>query len=565
MGLFSWGRREDSRAALGLPARGDQQALRLVLAYHQASKHDYHRFAAGPLELDWETQPDPFRRYAGARLERLDRSLPEGPPWFEPGFQPGATNPRVLDRAALSQLLHDSLALSAWKRSGPARWALRVNPSSGNLHPTEGTLLCGPIPGLFDKPTVAHYAPREHALEVRAEFSIEAWRELSRGLPEGSVLVGLSSIHWREAWKYGERAFRYCQHDAGHAIAALSIAAAALGWRARLLEQAGTSDLARLLGVWRNVGVELEEAECLIAVAPQSAAIDWVAPPASFFAACERWTWMGTPNPLSSDHHEWPILEALAEATRKPAQPALDPVPACRTPLADARAACEPISLRAMIHQRRSAVSLDGRSGMARDAFYQTLTRTLPEVSPLVFAALPWRQRVHLLLFVHRVADLEPGLFLLARDSKQLDALRAAFDPGFVFESPAACPASLPLFRLRSGDARSLARGVSCQQDIAADGCFSLGMLAEFRASLESEGASFYRRLYWECGAIGQVLYLEAEALGLRGTGIGCFFDDPVHRSIGLRDDAWQSLYHFTLGRAVDDERLTTEPAYAAV
>jgi len=26
---------------------------------------------------------------------------------------------------------------------------------------------------------------------------------------------------------------------------------------------------------------------------------------------------------------------------------------------------------------------------------------------------------------------------------------------------------------------------------------------------------------------IGQVLYLEAEAQGVRATGIGCFFDDP--------------------------------------
>jgi len=25
-------------------------------------------------------------------------------------------------------------------------------------------------------------------------------------------LVGISSIFWRESWKYGERAFRYCNH-----------------------------------------------------------------------------------------------------------------------------------------------------------------------------------------------------------------------------------------------------------------------------------------------------------------------------------------------------------------
>ena len=30
-------------------------------------------------------------------------------------------------------------------------------------------------------------------------------------IPDGVMLVALTSIHWREAWKYGERAFRYCQ------------------------------------------------------------------------------------------------------------------------------------------------------------------------------------------------------------------------------------------------------------------------------------------------------------------------------------------------------------------
>ncbi|TVR64991.1 MAG: hypothetical protein EA420_04215 [Candidatus Competibacteraceae bacterium] len=31
-----------------------------------------------------------------------------------------------------------SLGLSAWKQHRGSRWALRCNPSSGNLHPTEG-------------------------------------------------------------------------------------------------------------------------------------------------------------------------------------------------------------------------------------------------------------------------------------------------------------------------------------------------------------------------------------------------------------------------------------------
>jgi hypothetical protein len=89
-------------------------------------------------------------------------------------------------------------------------------------------------------------------------------------------------------------------------------------------------------------------------------------------------------------------------------------------------------------------------------------------------------------------------------------------------------------------------------------------MIAEYEAQLVEHGPSFYRCLFWEAGAIGQVLYLEAEAAGVRGTGIGCFFDDPVHDVFGLRDLAFQSLYHFTVGGPVDDPRLTTLPPYGA-
>ncbi|MFT5287905.1 MAG: hypothetical protein ACI8TQ_004093, partial [Planctomycetota bacterium] len=94
---------------------------------------------------------------------------------------------------------------------------------------------------------------------------------------------------------------------------------------------------------------------------------------------------------------------------------------------------------------------------------------------------------------------------------------------------------------------------------------FSLGMIADFERSIEEHGASFYPRLFWEAGALGQRLYLEPETTGLRGTGIGCFFDDPVHSVLGLNGHAFQSLYHFTVGKAIEDERLTTLPAYEAV
>ena len=87
--------------------------------------------------------------------------------------------------------------------------------------------------------------------------------------------MGLSSIYWREAWKYGERAFRYCQHDVGHAIGALRIAAAALGWSALVLEGTRTTTIDALLGLDRDAdfaGVERESAELVMALWPGAGA-----------------------------------------------------------------------------------------------------------------------------------------------------------------------------------------------------------------------------------------------------------------------------------------------------
>jgi len=49
----------------------DLSAEQVVVAYHERTKHHYHRYAAALGYLDWAKQPDPFRRYDGASLVRL--------------------------------------------------------------------------------------------------------------------------------------------------------------------------------------------------------------------------------------------------------------------------------------------------------------------------------------------------------------------------------------------------------------------------------------------------------------------------------------------------------------
>jgi SagB-type dehydrogenase family enzyme len=534
--------------------------LEVIFTYHDATKHHLNRYARGPHGLDWANQPDPFRRYVGAPLIELDHLPPGNDPRYEEVFVEGHVPVRPLDRTSLSQLFYDSLALSAWKQVGETRWSLRVNPSSGNLHPTEGYLICGPVDGLNTTPMVCHYASQIHALEQRAEVLLEVWRALTAGLPESTILIGLTSIHWREAWKYGERAFRYCQHDTGHAMATVALAAAALGWKTALLDDLSSDAIATMLGVTNPQGAEPEEPECLMAVYPQPAVCETRSLPEAAIESFQSLSWQGRPNTLSPEHVDWPIIDQAAQATRRPATCAYGPALQPTGPALAVGSA--PISFRKIVHQRRSCLALDGKTGITRSAFYQILRKTVPGPNQFPFTALPWSPTIHFGLFVHRVDGIDPGLYCLIRDPSQLQPLKSAMKEEFAWEVPPGCPNELMFYRLLTGDAQELSQQISCHQEIASDGCFSLGMIADYETSLARYGAWFYRRLFWEAGLIGQVLYLEAEASGIRGTGIGCYFDDPMHHVLGLTSRQYQDLYHFTMGGPVEDRRLTTLPAY---
>ncbi|MBK1723146.1 SagB/ThcOx family dehydrogenase [Thiocystis violacea] len=527
------------------------EKLRQVYAYHFDSKHRPERYAPGPGGLDWATQPNPFRSFAGVPRLMLPLLADGGDLPFS-AVRAGERPPAApLDIDHLGLLLERSLGLSAWKSYGDARWALRCNPSSGNLHPTEAYLVSGGCPGLVGG--VYHYQSHDHCLEQRAQdITLFAQAEAP-----GGVILALTSVHWREAWKYGLRAYRYCQHDVGHALAAVAYAAAVLGWR---VERLGWSDatLARILGVDRAPDFDPDERE-----APDLAL--WVGPERPSREVVEAlrrrpWSFSGTANRLSPGHLSWHGIELVCQACERDAEQGVASVAETPLPSVIPRV-CEQ-GAAALIRQRRSAVAFDGCTSMPFDAWVAMLDALLPRPGVPPLDAWGRSPRVNLLLFVHRVEAVPPGLYALVRAPDSLGSLRESLRPDWSWALVEGVPTHLGLYRLVEGDAREAARALACHQDIAGDGCFAVAMLAEFDAALE-EGAWCYRELFWECGLLGQVLYLEAEAAGLRGTGIGCFFDDAVHHLLGIEDTRWQSLYHFTLGAPLEDARLQSEPPYA--
>ncbi|MGB5277954.1 MAG: SagB/ThcOx family dehydrogenase [Gammaproteobacteria bacterium] len=531
--------------------------------YHQRTKHSLQQYARGPDGLDWDTQPDPFRTYAGSKRYSLPLCARDLKTPYTDLYHPGRVSVAPVTLENIATLYELSMGLSSWKIYGATRWALRNNPSSGNLHPSESYLI---YPGSEDLPPgVYHYHVYAHSLEQRCEPGNTA--AFIAAFPVDGFLVGLSSIHWREAWKYGERAYRYCQHDVGHAIACFRYAAAALGWRVRLLDSWSDAQIAGLLGLDRAndyEDAERESPDTVLQVScyppgtdlPESTAID----PDSLIDLLTQSQWNGTANKLSPDNRiNWEIIERIESHCRKPvsepgmAWPDTNPVLSeCNTQL-DASS---------VIRKRRSAQAFDATSVLPLPTLYRMLDCLLPRANVPPFDTLPWQARIHLVLFVHRVDGLRPGLYVLPRSEQGEQLLRDSLREQFDWARPPVCPEWLPLYHLVSANSRNAARTLSCHQDIAADSAFCISMIAEFEKTIE-ETPWRYRHLFWEAGMIGQSLYLEAEAANISGTGIGCFFDDAVHETLGISNTRLQSLYNFTVGTAVQDARLVSLPPYS--
>ncbi len=519
-----------SRALADLEGAGINEETERLFAYHHATKHSYRSVRMNAHFLDWHNQPDPFRTYEGAPLIALPAepgfsavgtfatmaALAEG---VRPagGARPESGEGVQLDVAWLSRLLWHSMAVSAWKkvpRTGD-RYSLRVNPSSGNLHPTETYLALRGFGGINDG--LYHYRADVHALELRSRGD---WSEQNAGAlvhpwaAESPLIVALTSIFWREAWKYRDRAYRYCCHDLGHAMMSLALAARALGLPGGVVAHFSDLSMTRALGL-----AESDEAPMAFLVfQPQSSSGRLPVPRQEESA--------GVPNELSAEEAPYYLLLGMHRSTILP-----DPAgPLPRIPAANAGASrvqapppgpARDSPLGPTVRRRRSALDFDARTPpMKRDDVEQLLD----------FATRDWladwrgnfggenspREKgadfVMLYLYIHRVRDCEPGVYRWDKSYRSLE-------------------------QLHRGNVERVAAYLSLEQALAGNACFAVSMIADLAEAARLFGNRGYRYVHFEAGAIGQRLYVGAEALGWNATGIGAFYDDDVHRYLGFLEE----------------------------
>ena len=486
--------------------------------YHESTAHSVESLRRVPHVLDWVNMPDPFRHYEGVPV--LD--LPADPPSPDipaldvlQGFS-GTTAVRD-GPTFLSQLLFYSASISASKLvpSTGYRYALRVNPSSGNLHPTEFHFLTR---GLKEWPNgLYHYRPSSHMAEQRASGDLE----MKLAGSSAPIVFVLTSIAWREAWKYRDRAYRYCLHDVGHAWQALALTARAIGCESFAVGHFPDDEVAQLCRLpedeWPMLIVELRGGSI----------------PVREPDACETVWYGGHANQLSKERTAYTRIDGIHGATKlsKRACRGISPAEPAPTGSGEIKLPPAASSTRAfgeVARMRRSALDFVG--GTQSMSFTQLSAVLAAAIQPQLadFAATRF---IQLYLYVHRVYGLEPGLYRL-------------------------WPAPAELERIKSGDQRVAAAGLSLGQDLAGNACVAFSIIGDLDRAARAHGDRGYRYVHFEAGAIGHRLYLAAEAFGLGATGIGAFYDEEVNRYLSLTPGQGRVVYHFAIGYPVHDFRL---------
>ena len=487
------------------------------LEYHELTKHSAESLRRTQHYLDWANMPNPFRHYEGVPV--LD--LPADPPAPQISaleiLEGKIGNTGAGDVAGfLSQLMFYSASISATKRAPftGAIYSLRVNPSSGNLHPTEFHFCTR---GLVDwSDGLYHYRPSSHMAEQRAVG------DFGRKLVHTSapLIFVLTSIAWREAWKYRDRAYRYCLHDIGHAWQSLTLAARSVGCESFASGNFSDDRVAEacLLSAdeWPMLIVGLHGSSI----------------PVNNVDAVETVVFGGHPNRLSEEQVPYALIERIHVATKLQTEATIPSLGQAKVS-GRGEVSLPPHvstsrSFGEVVRTRRSALDFRGGYGSISLSQLATLLSTTKE---RLFADFTTARFVHLYLYVHRVEGLAPGVYRYWPEHAELEKIKA-------------------------GDQRLAAAALSLGQDLAGNACVAFSMIGDFENAARSYGDRGYRYVHFEAGAIGQRMYLAAEALGLGATGIGAFFDEEVNRYLSLAPELGQVVYHFAIGHPVADPRL---------
>jgi SagB-type dehydrogenase family enzyme len=491
-------------------ARAGKRSLEI----HQGTRNT--RFGAlGPRRPELQALPLPFKPYPEAERVKLPA------PVFEPMLplaEVVARYPTETSFAALplslqelGRLLHLTNGVTGQLKFGNQSVLLRAAPSAGALYAGEVYVVAERVQGLAEG--VYYYDVANHALaRLRpGSFLGEVARALERPeeLENAAAAVLLSNVFGRYTWRYANRGYRYALIDTGHIGENLRLAAVSAG----LAEDAWLRFHDDLLNTLLRVDGRTEAVCALHAVGRRAGRGGRPGGAGRRLVEQQR---------VPEDLARAPVPERYHEATKLvPGDGAASraaPLPeavAASGPAVDLNGGAAPrATLAWTIRERRSALEF-----LREPAPLEALAFALKTARG--HAALERAPGVHLLLVVHRVAGLASGVYR--------------------YDS-----AAHRLVSLRRGDLDQEMIDACVGQDMAGEAAVAFLMVGRIAAAVARSGERSYRDLLVEAGAIGQRVYLAAEAAGLAARNLAAFRDDELNGLVGL-DGRREGVIHLTM------------------
>ncbi len=503
-------------SALAPFARIAEAAPRFATALdaHQASRNTLLG-SVGPRAL-LASAPLPYKHYVGFTREGLAAVGLESRPLAEvvPALAPAsAFVPEFVSRDQLAGLLRFTNGVTGQLVGTDPPVYRRAAPSAGALYAGEVYVLAERVSGLA--PGLYAYQPLEHALVGLRKgpglHRIAAALESPGAVENAAFVVLLTNVFRRYAWKYGQRGYRYALVDSGHIGENLRLAAAGMGLSVASPTRFHDDALNELLG-------QDGRREALCALHAVGHASEWGDP--------------GEPGPrlVEKQHAEalaldgLDVVERYHEGTKlvplagQEAEPPLAPEPRAEGTPTLALPALEVPPERKVtdcIWARRSARAF-GRGPLA----LWELAFVLEQAEPATLADPELELRV----IVHRVEGVAKGLYRHLPGEGGLEQLEAKSLAG-------------PLER-------------ACLfQGMAGSSAVAFLMVGDLAAARARAGERCYRDLLLHAGALGQRIYLAAEAIDLGARNLAAFFDEPLNELAKL-DGRDRAVVHLTvLGR----------------
>jgi SagB-type dehydrogenase family enzyme len=491
--------------------------------YHQRTKYDPETLNQRGRTLDFSQQPVPFKTYkVGTEIDLK--------PYLEGEL---ATDPQQRQRQRLSHLLYHSYGVTAVVPYPDKPFYMRAAPSAGGLYPTELYLIAredAVLPtGLYN------YQVQTHSLW--RFWDNQVWSALEEAclwhpaLSATQMVMVLTAVFWRSAWRYEDRAYRRIFLDGGHLLGNIELAAAMNDYRPHLMGGFVDEALNQIL----YLDEDQEGAIAALALADLLAINQNLQPTPT---ALPSETDTSYPEILEGEllHycHEstevyaldaaYPKDRLLLAAEDKYNFPFCLKVPTTSEPIQWGNALTE---LAQTIRVRRStrrftggAITLTDLSALLDFTYHpEHYQEQGLDPQPDTFDL----SLIQTFVAVSDVTGLEAGCYYYAAQAEELRQIR--------FKN----------FR------REL-HYLCLQQDLGRDAAAVIFHTADLGVAIATYGDRAYRYLHMDAGYLGQRLNLAAIRLQLGVSGIAGFFDDHVNEVLGIPTDE-AVLYITTFGQ----------------